>query len=80
MIALTATTISLETSRRTRVIATVAVLACGLFAYSTPTRAQTTTIAATESFAIAQASSKQRASEDPFYPSLQSADAASRTR
>ena len=64
MIALTETTMPLENSRRTRVIATVAALACGLFAYSTPTRAQTTTIADTESFAVAQASSTQRAAED----------------
>ena len=64
MIALTETTTPLENSRRTRVIATVAALACGFFAYSTPTRAQTTTIADTESFAVAQASSTQRAAED----------------
>jgi pimeloyl-ACP methyl ester carboxylesterase len=64
MIALTETTTPLENWRRTRVIATVAALACGLFAYSTPTRAQTTTIADTESFAVAQASSTQRAAED----------------
>ena len=64
MIALTETTMTLENPRCRRVIATVAALACGLFAYSTPTRAQTTTIADTESFAVAQASSKQRASED----------------
>ena len=64
MIALTGTTMHLENSRRRRVIATVAALACGLFAYSTPTRAQTTTIADTESFAVAQASSTQRAAED----------------
>lgn len=64
MIALTGTTISFENSRRTRVIATVAALACGLFAYSTPTRGQTTIMADTESFAVALASSKQRASDD----------------
>ena len=64
MIALIETTMTLENPRCRCVIATVAALACGLFAYSTPTRAQTTTIADTESFAVAQASSKQRASED----------------
>jgi pimeloyl-ACP methyl ester carboxylesterase len=64
MIALTGTTISLEHSQRRRVIATVTALACALFACSTPTRGRATTIADTESFAVAQAPSKQRASED----------------
>ena len=64
MIALTETTMNLENPRCRRVIATVTALACGLFAYSTPPRAQTTTIPDAESFAVAQASSKQRADED----------------
>ncbi len=64
MIALTETTMTLENPRCRRVIATVVALACVLFAFSTPTRGQTTTIADAESFAVALASSKQRAAED----------------
>jgi pimeloyl-ACP methyl ester carboxylesterase len=64
MIALTGTTMPLEDAQRRRVVATVAALACGLIAYATPSRGQTTPISDTESFAVAHASSKQRAAED----------------